>query len=297
MHRSVLQAEVREWMRPFKDGIIVDGTLGAGGHAAMILENVKPKLLIGFDQDPRALDEAKKVLESFGERVMVIRDNFKNVGARLTGVGVPRVGAILLDLGVSSMQLDEPDRGFSFRSEGPIDMRMDPEGDLTAGQVVNGYSEQALQEILWKLGDERFSKRIAAAIVRARHRARIATTTQLARIIFEAVPAFYRHGRIHPATRGFQAFRIFINRELEVLEEFLSGSLSILDDHGRLVIISFHSLEDRLVKNTFRRFKKEGLGEVLTKKPVMPEEVEIQENPRSRSACLRVFEKSSGVRS
>lgn len=291
MHQSVLRVEVLEWLAPFKNRVIADGTLGAGGHAAVILEKIEPKLLIGLDQDPRALDEAKKVLERFGERVMMIRDNFKNIGARLAAAGVPHVAAVLLDLGVSSMQLDEPTRGFSFRAEGPLDMRMDPEGDLTAEQVVNGYSEQALQEILWKLGQERFSKRIASAIVRARMRARIVNTAQLARIIFEAVPAFYRHGRLHPATRSFQAFRIFVNRELESLEQFLSQALSVLDADGRLLIISFHSLEDRLVKNAFRQFKKEGLGEVLTKKPLMPGEAEIEKNPRSRSACLRVFER------
>ena len=222
---------------------------------------------------------------------MMMRENFKNAAPKLKSVGFTSVGAFLLDLGVSSMQLDQAERGFSFRAEGPLDMRMDPESRLTAEQVVNGTSESALGEMLWKLGEERFSKRFAQAIVHARARARIRTTTQLARVIFEAAPAFYRHGRIHPATRSFQALRIFVNRELESLEVFLSQSLSVLEGHGRLVIISFHSLEDRLVKNTFRQFKKEGLGAVLTKKPVMPQEAEVQENPRSRSACLRVFEK------
>lgn len=290
-HQSVLRQEVLEWLSPLKGRVILDGTLGAGGHARLILEKIAPRLLIGLDQDTKALEEARKNLADFGERVMILHENFKNIHNRLNTIGIPAVDGMLLDLGVSSMQLDEAERGFSFRASAPLDMRMNLEEPVTAESVVNSASGETLAELFWKFGEERYSRKIADKILQARSRSRIRTTSQLASIISEAVPASYRHGRIHPATRSFQALRIFVNREMESLEQFLSQAMEDLNFQGRLVILSFHSLEDRMVKNAFRQFQKDGQGRILTKKPVRPGISEVHENPRARSARLRVFER------
>ena len=291
LHESVLSEEVLFWLSPKPGEIFVDGTLGGGGHAARILEKTGPQgRLIGFDRDPAALEEAGRVLKPFGERVTMICDNFKNIPNRLAGLGVRKVRGVLLDLGVSSMQLDAPDRGFSFKGDGPLDMRMDPSESLTAEAIVNHYKEEALREILWKWGEERFTRKIVRAIVGTRRRKKIKTTSELASVIAVAVPPFYRHGRIHPSTRTFQALRIAVNGELSALEDFLASVMGILDEGGRIVILSFHSLEDRIVKNAFRNFKNLKQGKILTKKPVVPSEEEMDENPRSRSAKLRALE-------
>ncbi len=291
-HQSVLVEEALEYLSPLKGRVVVDGTLGAGGHARLILEKVAPRLLIGLDQDGEALEEAKENLADFGDRIMILHENFKNMHDRLNAIGVPMVDGILLDLGVSSMQLDDAERGFSFRASAPLDMRMNRQDPVTAEAVVNSVSREALAELFWKFGEERYSRKIADKILQARSRSRIRTTSQLAAIISEAVPAGYRHGRIHPATRSFQALRIFVNREIEALEQFLSRVLESLNPQGRLLILSFHSLEDRMVKNAFRQFKKDGQGCILTKKPVRPGISEVHENPRARSARLRVFERA-----
>ena len=281
-----------EWLDPKSGAVIVDGTLGAGGHARAILERLGAQgKLIGFDKDPLALDEAKKVLSCFGDNVMFIQDDFRHVAIQLRKSRISGIDGLLLDLGVSSMQLGEPGRGFSFQEEGPLDMRMDPAQALTAREIVNRYPKNRIQEILWNYGEERFAKRIADRIADTRSKRRIETTTELESIIYQAVPAFYQHGRIHPATRSFQALRIAVNEEVEALQELLAQVLALLNIRGRIVIISFHSLEDREVKTAFRRFSDEKKGRILTKRPVQATPRETDENPRSRSAKLRAFEK------
>ena len=222
---------------------------------------------------------------------MLIHDDFRNLAAELRQRQIHSVDGLLLDLGVSSMQLDHPGRGFSFQTEGPLDMRMDPAQPLTAKEIVNTYPKNRLQEILWNYGEERFARRIADRIVETRSKRRIETTVELESIIYQAVPAFYRHGRIHPATRSFQALRIAVNDEVKALQELLDQVIALLNSRGRLVIISFHSLEDREVKTAFRRFSQEEKGRILTKKPVTASPREVAENPRSRSAKLRAFER------
>lgn len=282
--------EAVEWLAPRPNGVIVDGTLGGGGHARRILEKSAPDgRLVGFDRDPGAIREARRVLAGFGERVMVIHDNFKNVRNRIAEFGIGRVQGMLLDLGLSSLQLDEPGRGFSFKTDGPLDMRMDPSEGPSAADIVNGYREEELRELLWKWGEERFARKIVGRIVETRRKKKIRSTFELAALVISSVPASYRYGRIHPATRTFQALRIAVNEELRSLEEFLSSVTDGLDEGARLVIISFHSLEDRIVKNAFRNFQKAGEGKILTKKPVTPSEAEMSRNPRSRSAKLRAF--------
>ena len=269
----------------------MDGTLGGCGHALSLLKCVGPEgRLIGFDKDPEAVREAKQALKDFGERVMIFHDDFKNISSRLTSLHIKADG-ILLDLGVSSPQFDHAERGFSFKTDGPLDMRMNPEESLTAREVVNRYPKKKLADIFWKYGEERYSRRIADRIVEVREKRKIDSTAELESIIWQAVPGAVRHGRIHPATRVFQALRIEVNKEIEALEVFLSNCLDVLETNGRVVIISFHSLEDRLVKTFFRECARQQKGKILTKKPVVPQLEEIQKNPRSRSAKLRAFQK------
>jgi 16S rRNA (cytosine1402-N4)-methyltransferase len=292
LHKSVLLKEVLRWLEPDGKKIIVDGTVGFGGHARMILE--RPGFqgrLIGFDKDPFALKSCGEKLAAFAARIALVGDDFRSMGPRLKEMGVSEVDGILLDLGVSSLQLDEGARGFSFKNDGPLDMRMNPLDPLTAEEVVNTYSEKALLDILWTLGEERFARKIVRRILEARARQKIRTTAELASIVSEAAPASYRYGRIHPATRTFQALRMAVNDEIGALEMFLSGVMDFLGSGGRLVIVSFHSLEDRRVKQAFREWDKSGQGKILTKKPVMAALEETQDNPRSRSAKLRAFEK------
>ncbi len=292
MHKSVLLNEVLEWLDPKAGMTVLDGTVGFGGHAEAILEKLGPTgRLIGYDKDPEALEAAKKVLARFGDQVMLINDDFRNVAQQLREVRATNVRGMLLDLGVSSLQLDKPEKGFSFKADGPLDMRMDPSQTLTAETIVNTYAKEKLIEILKDLGEERFARRIVDKILEVRARKRIRTTAELESIIFHAVPKSYRYGRIHPATRSFQSLRMAVNKEMEALRDFLLNALDILDSRGRIVIISFHSLEDRIVKTAFREFQKENKGKILTKKPVTPGEAEVETNPRSRSAKLRAFEK------
>ncbi len=291
-HASVLLEESLERLDLKPGGLVVDGTLGRCGHALRLLERSGPDgRLIGFDKDPQAVSEAREILKDFGDRVMIVHDDFKNIAPRLEALGIQADG-ILLDLGVSSPQLDQAERGFSFKASGPLDMRINPEEPLTAREVVNRYPEEKLADIFWKFGEERYSRRIAQRIVETRRSRSIESTTDLESIIWQAVPSSARHGRIHPATRVFQALRIEVNQEIGALETFLSTFLGALAANGRTVIISFHSLEDRLVKNFFRDYGRQDKGEVLTKKPVVPRSQEIEINPRSRSAKLRAFQKS-----
>ena len=290
-HESVLLEESIDWLKPSSGKVLLDGTLGLGGHSARWLEKSSPDgRVVGIERDPQALVEARRVLEKFGDRAMTIHGNFKDCDEMLRERKIAPVDAVLLDLGVSSLQLDSADRGFSFRNDGPLDMRMDTTQKLSAETVVNESSEEDLQEILWKYGEERFGRRIARKICEERTGRRIKTTGELEAIVFHGVPKSYRYGRIHPATRTFQALRMKVNGELEALESFLSQAPSHLKAGGRMAVISFHSLEDRAVKVSFKEAEKKGLGRVLTKKPLVPSESECGRNPRSRSAKMRVLE-------
>ena len=294
-HESVLLEEAIEHLKPGPGKVLVDGTLGLGGHAKRWLEASSPDgQVVGFDRDPQAVLEARRVLEDYGDRAVIIQDNYRHCAKHLAERRIGRVDALLLDLGVSSLQLDEPERGFSFRSAGPLDMRMDPsERTPNAETIVNEATEEELCEIFWKYGEERFARQIARRLVEARSTKRLTNTRDLENVIFHAVPKASRFGRIHPATRCFQALRIAVNRELESLEAFLMQAPSLLVSGGRIAAITFHSLEDRLVKNAFRAFEKERSGKNLTKKPLRPSTAEQARNPRARSAKLRVFERGA----
>lgn len=294
-HESVLLAESVAWLNPGPGKILVDGTLGLGGHAKRWLESTMPNgQVVGFDRDPEALCQARGILEGYGDRVMMIQGNYRDSAVHLKAKRIGRVDAILLDLGVSSLQLDKASRGFSFRADGPLDMRMDPSDPVSAETLVNDASEETLRDIFWKYGEERFARQIARRLVEARSQKRIRTTAELENVIFHSVPRGARFGgRLHPATRCFQALRIAVNQEIESLEAFLPQAVELLAKDGRLAVISFHSLEDRLVKNTFRELEKKKMGHALTKKPLQPSDAERAKNPRSRSAKMRVFERGA----
>ncbi len=294
-HKSVLLAEVLEGLQPEKARFVVDGTVGAGGHAEAMLERMpEGSELLGLDQDPAALKIAEETLKRFGTRVMLLNENYRDLLQILKTHTRRKADAMLLDLGVSSMQFDSAERGFSFQSDAPLDMRMNPASPLTAKMVINQYSEKQLLELLWTYGEERFARRIVRKILEARAIKKIETTKELAGIIASSVPASYRHGRIHPATRTFQALRIVVNDELGALNDFLKIAIETLAPGGRLAVISFHSLEDRLVKNAFRNFKASKLGQILTKKPIVAGDGEVSLNPRARSAKLRIMERDRG---
>lgn len=249
--------------------------------------------LIGLDRDGEAIAYSKERLAGFGDRVTLKQTDYRDLKCCLMDMGVPQVGGVLFDLGVSSPQFDDPRRGFSFREDGPLDMRMDQTAGVTAATLVNRESEHALADIIYQYGDERYARRIARAIVRARARSPVKTTGELTSIIAKAVPSAYRHGRIHCATRTFQALRIAVNRELESLEPALDDAADLLAPGGRLCVVSFHSLEDRIVKQVFRALAQgpDARLSVLTKKPIVPSDEECRENPRARSAKLRVAER------
>ncbi|NPB04966.1 MAG: 16S rRNA (cytosine(1402)-N(4))-methyltransferase RsmH [Aquificae bacterium] len=270
--------------------VFVDATVGLGGHAYELLKRDPEAYLIGVDKDPFALERAAERLKEFEGRFALYQADYEDLDEVLRQEGLERVDGILMDLGVSMLQLKTPERGFSFREEAPLDMRMDPRQRLTAYDVVNRYSERELYRIIKEYGEERFARRIAAAIVRRRRQKPIETTAELAAVVEEAVPkGFYK--KLHPATKTFQAIRIEVNRELEHLKNALLKVPSLLNRGGRIAVISFHSLEDRLVKHAFKNFEKEGLLKVITKKPILPSEEEVSKNPPSRSAKLRVAER------
>ena len=280
-HIPVLLNQVVQFLALPKGGVFVDGTLGLGGHAKALLEVMGPQVTyVGIDRDKEALERARKNLAKFIPRVHLVHDNYRHIDRILEDLSLREVDAILLDVGLSSYQVDAPERGFSFRQEGPLDMRMNPEDPTSAYHLVNALSEQELTRIFFEYGEERWAKRIAKKIVQKRHLFPIETTTQLADIIQEAVP-FKGYTKIHPATRVFQALRIAVNGELEALKSALEKCVHVLKAGGRIGVISFHSLEDRLVKQTFRQLAKTGLLKILTKKPVRPEEKEAAENPRA----------------
>ena len=308
-HRSVLLEETIEGLKVKPDGIYLDGTLGGGGHSSEILKRLKGGCLIGIDQDEEALAAAGKRLSEFGEegkRFTLIRDNYCNAAEAVRTFGVNGVDGIVLDLGVSSWQLDNAERGFSYRYDAHLDMRMDKRQTLTARDIVNDYPESALYQVIRDYGEEQFAKNIAKHIVQARQKEPIETTGQLNELISAAIPAKIQKKGGHPSKRTFQALRIECNRELEVLKNSIDGLIGLLNPGGRICIITFHSLEDRIVKTAFRRNEnpctcppdflvcvggKKLVGRVVTRKPILPTEKEMEENPRSKSAKLRIFEK------
>ena len=308
-HRSVLLEETIEGLKVKPDGIYLDGTLGGGGHSSEILKRLKGGCLIGIDQDEEALAAAGKRLSEFGEegkRFTLIRDNYCNAAEAVRTFGVNGVDGIVLDLGVSSWQLDNAERGFSYRYDAPLDMRMDKRQTLTARDIVNDYPESALYQVIRDYGEEQFAKNIAKHIVQARQKGPIETTGQLNELISAAIPAKIQKKGGHPSKRTFQALRIECNRELEVLKNSIDGLIGLLNPGGRICIITSHSLEDRIVKTAFRRNEnpctcppdfpvcvcgKKPVGRVVTRKPILPTEKEMEENPRSKSAKLRIFEK------
>lgn len=304
-HYSVLLAETIEQLHIKPDGIYADGTLGGGGHAFEVCSRLNSGHFYGIDQDEAAILAAGERLAPYGDRVTIIRDNFRNMRAVLQGEGVEQVDGILLDLGVSSYQFDNGERGFSYRFNAPLDMRMDCRQTVTAGDIVNHYTESELYRIIRDYGEDKFAKNIAKHIVAARAKKTIETTFELNDIIRAAIPARMRQDK-HPSRQTFQAVRIECNHELEVLQSVLDELIDLLKPGGRLCIITFHSLEDRIVKNAFRRNEnpcicppdfpacvcgRKSKGVVATKKPIVPGEKELAENSRSRGAKLRCFEK------
>jgi 16S rRNA (cytosine1402-N4)-methyltransferase len=288
-HIPVLLNEAIEWLRLSPDGIYVDCTVGEGGYAAAIAGRLRGGRLIAIDRDPRAIEAARQRLAAFGDRVMLRRSRFSELPQILQQVGVEAVDGIVADLGVSRGQLEAPDRGFSFLTDGPLDMRMDPDQTLTAERIVNQYGEKPLSDLIYRYGEERRSRRITRAIVRARP---LTGTRQLAEVIKRAAPRT-GGGRIHPATRTFQALRIAVNDELRELERLLESAPPLLKPGGRFVIISFHSLEDRAVKQGFQRWAQRHLLRILTKHVIRPSEEEVRANPASRSAKLRAAERTT----
>lgn len=305
-HTSVLLKETIEGLKIRPDGIYVDGTLGGGGHAVEVAKRLTYGKLIGIDQDEAAIRAAGERLATFGDKVTITRSNYCRIKAVLQDLGIEAVDGILLDLGVSSYQLDNAERGFSYQSDSPLDMRMDQRQTLTAKEIINQYPEMELFRIIRDYGEDQFAKNIAKHIVQARAEGTIETTGQLNDIIKAAIPAKMRAVGGHPSKRTFQAIRIECNRELEVLKDSLEDMIELLNPGGRLCIITFHSLEDRIVKTMFRRNENpcicpphfpvcvcglKARGKVISKKPILPSEEEVQDNSRSKSAKLRIFEK------
>lgn len=307
-HYSVLLNETIENLNIKPDGIYVDGTLGGGGHAYQVASRLSEKgRLIGIDQDADAIAAAGERLKEFGDKITIIRSNYANMKEELHRIGVEKVDGIVLDLGVSSFQLDTPERGFTYRDENaPLDMRMDDRQSLTAKDIVNGYSEMELYRIIRDYGEDKFAKNIAKHIVQERAKKPIETTGELTEIIRASIPMKVQVTGGHPAKRTFQAIRIELNKELEVLQDNLDDMIYLLNPGGRICIITFHSLEDRIVKTNFKRNEnpctcpsdfpvcvcgKKSKGKVVTRKPILPSEEELEVNSRSKSAKLRVFER------
>lgn len=285
IHQPVLLAEVIDYLKPKDGGVYVDGNLGLGGHTEAILEHSAPGgLVIGFDWDEEAMRHAKKRLFSYGERVRFVRQNFADMKKALAEMEIDKVDGVLLDLGMSSLQLDQSTRGFSFKGGEMLDMRMDMRSETTAADLVNKCTKDELADIFYHYGEERQARRIADFIVQERKRNRIATTDQLVSVIKKAVPKRFQPKKIHVATKVFQALRIAVNRELENLNTVLTDIPQILKNDGRICVISFHSLEDRMVKQSFQN---NNMLQVITKKPVIATATECSKNPRARSAKLR----------
>lgn len=308
-HKSVLLDETIEMLNIKPDGIYVDGTLGGGGHSYEICRRLGDKgRLIGIDQDEAAILAGSNKLKEFEDKVTIVRSNYSNMKTVLHNLGIQKVDGILLDLGVSSYQLDTPERGFSYKENSPLDMRMDTRSEITAKDIVNNYSEHDLYRIIRDYGEDKFAKNIAKHIVRVRSEKTIETTDELTEAIKAAIPMKIRMNTGHPAKKTFQAIRIELNKELEVLSKSLDDMIEMLNDKGRLCIITFHSLEDRIVKSSFRKNEdpctcppnfpvcvcgNQSQGIIITRKPIAPSEEEVLNNKRSKSSKLRVFERKA----
>ena len=307
-HVSVLLQETVDGLNVKPDGIYVDGTLGGGGHSYEVCTRLGAKgSIIGIDQDEAAIEAASIRLKDFGEKVTIVRSNYCDMKSRLHELGIDKVDGIMLDLGVSSYQLDTADRGFSYREDAPLDMRMDQRSEMTARDIVNDYSEMDLYRVIRDYGEDKFAKNIARHIVWERAKRPIETTGELTEVIRHAIPMKFQKKTGHPAKRTFQAIRIELNRELDVLRDSLDDMIDMLNPGGRLCIITFHSLEDRIVKSAFKKNEnpcacpsdfpvcvcgKVSKGRVITRKPILPSEEEMEVNSRSKSAKLRIFERS-----
>ena len=305
-HKSVLLNETIDGLNIKPDGIYVDGTLGGGGHAYEVCRRLGEKgSIIGIDQDAAAIEAASARLKDFGEKVTIVRSNYCDMKSKLHEIGIDKVDGIVLDLGVSSYQLDTAERGFSYREDAPLDMRMDTRQKMTARDIVNDYTEADLYRVIRDYGEDKFAKNIAKHIVQARAVKPVETTAELSEIIRASIPMKFQKKSGHPAKRTFQAIRIELNRELDVLRDSLDDMIDLLNPGGRLCIITFHSLEDRIVKSAFRKNEnpctcppdfpvcvcgKKSKGSIITKKPILPSEEELEYNSRSKSAKLRIFE-------
>lgn len=305
-HKSVLLNETIDGLNIKPNGIYVDGTLGGGGHAYEVCRRLGEKgSIVGIDQDAAAIEAASARLKDFGEKVTIVRSNYCDMKSKLHELGIDKVDGIVLDLGVSSYQLDTAERGFSYREDAPLDMRMDTRQKMTARDIVNDYTEADLYRVIRDYGEDKFAKNIAKHIVQARAVKPVETTAELSEIIRASIPMKFQKKSGHPAKRTFQAIRIELNRELDVLRDSLDDMIDLLNPGGRLCIITFHSLEDRIVKSAFRKNEnpctcppdfpvcvcgKKSKGSIITKKPILPSEEELEYNSRSKSAKLRIFE-------
>ena len=305
-HKSVLLNETIDGLNIKPDGIYVDGTLGGGGHAYEVCRRLGEKgSIVGIDQDAAAIEAASARLKDFGEKATIVRSNYCDMKSKLHELGIDKVDGIVLDLGVSSYQLDTAERGFSYREDAPLDMRMDTRQKMTARDIVNDYTEADLYRVIRDYGEDKFAKNIAKHIVQARAMKPVETTAELSEIIRASIPMKFQKKSGHPAKRTFQAIRIELNRELDVLRDSLDDMIDLLNPGGRLCIITFHSLEDRIVKSAFRKNEnpctcppdfpvcvcgKKSKGSIITKKPILPSEEELEYNSRSKSAKLRIFE-------
>lgn len=305
-HKSVLLNETIDGLNIKPDGIYVDGTLGGGGHAYEVCRRLGEKgSIVGIDQDAAAIEAASARLKGFGEKVTIVRSNYCDMKSKLHELGIDKVDGIVLDLGVSSYQLDTAERGFSYREDAPLDMRMDTRQKMTARDIVNDYTEADLYRVIRDYGEDKFAKNIAKHIVQARAVKPVETTAELSEIIRASIPMKFQKKSGHPAKRTFQAIRIELNRELDVLRDSLDDMIDLLNPGGRLCIITFHSLEDCIVKSAFRKNEnpctcppdfpvcvcgKKSKGSIITKKPILPSEEELEYNSRSKSAKLRIFE-------
>ena len=305
-HKSVLLNETIDGLNIKPDGIYVDGTLGGGGHAYEVCRRLGEKgSIVGIDQDAAAIEAASARLKDFGEKVTIVRSNYCDMKSKLHELGIDKVDGIVLDLGVSSYQLDTAERGFSYREDAPLDMRMDTRQKMTARDIVNDYTEADLYRVIRDYGEDKFAKNIAKHIVQARAVKPVETTAELSEIIRASIPMKFQKKSGHPAKRTFQAIRIELNRELDVLRDSLDDMIDLLNPGGRLCIITFHSLEDRIVKSAFRKNEnpctcppdfpvcvcgKKSKGSIIPKKPILPSEEELEYNSRSKSAKLRIFE-------
>jgi len=292
LHTPVMVEEVLEYLNPRPGQVIVDATIGTAGHSERILECIRPAgRLIGIDRDEDSLAVARERLRKYADSCEFVYGNFMDIADILKRLNIKKADGIIFDLGISSFQLDDPQRGFSFQYEGPLDMRLDRNSYISAYDLVNNLNEDEISDLLWFFGQERWHNRIARSLVRERQHHPIATTSELSQIVVSAIPHRYRHYRIHPATRTFQAVRIAVNRELETLKVAIERAVEVLAKKARMCVISFHSLEDRIAKHSFREFSSRGEITIITPKPLVPSLSEVEMNPSSRSAKMRVAER------